>query len=70
MSYYPNEPPAAYTGHGQVDYEKGIPEAKLHEVHDVHTGENTAADVMTIEQHNPLQRKLKGRHMQMIAIGT
>ena len=38
-------------------------------MHVVGAVENTEAVVITSEQHNARQRKLKGRHMQMIAIG-
>lgn len=68
MSSYPQEPPAVYNGSNDYE-EKGYRQDKFHSVHDVHAGENIPDDIVTTEQHNPLARKLKGRHMQMIAIG-
>lgn len=68
MSGYPQAPPpAAYNGgsnYGAPEYEKGYDE----KTYEPGSPGNEYGEVQTGSQ-NQLSRKLKSRHMQMIAIG-
>lgn len=68
MSSHPTAPPAAYLPDEKNVNEKNVPYERTMSVGAdgiIHDEEyNTAGG-----QTRPLQRKLKGRHMQMIAIG-
>lgn len=66
MSTYPQEPAAAYTSGS--DHFSG---EKAHE-YDKHAASAAAenGDDVAVGESGQLARKLKSRHMQMIAIGT
>lgn len=67
MSSYPDAPPAVYHPEGAYDGEKGMGYEEKNGSPIYETGHEY--DVATGDQHQ-LHRSLKGRHMQMIAIGS
>ena len=68
-TYPPQEPPAAYIGDGNGHNSDDLGEKGYGKDSPVNEPSGHEYDVQESGQR-PLMRSLKGRHMQMIAIGT